>query len=71
MTKVELSEELIIAEATKLGIINQTKVRNLKIRRKHNELRSAGTKYDECVRRLSSEFYVSESSIVKILAVTK
>jgi len=69
--KSKITRELIIAEATKLGIVNPTKVRNLKIREKYNTLKASGKKYDQCLEILSREFFRSESAIIQVLTKTK
>ena len=58
----------IISEAEKIGIVNQTKVRNIEIRRKFRKMREDGnTKYDDAITLLASEYFLSISSIQQII----
>jgi hypothetical protein len=60
--------EKIISEATEIGIVNQTKVRNIEIRRKFKEMREKFIKYDDALNALAYEHCLSLSSIQQIIA---
>ena len=58
----------IIDDAKKIGIVNETKVRNIEIRRKFKEMRyEKYIKYDDALIRLAQDYYLSISSIQQII----
>ena len=58
----------IISDAEKIGIVNQTKVRNIEIRREFREMRDNSIKYDDALYNLAQKYYLSISSIQQIIS---
>jgi hypothetical protein len=62
----------IIEQATELGITDPLKIRNLKIYEKFRHYRDVDKmKYEEAVRKLSEEFFLSYPRIENIIIIGK
>jgi hypothetical protein len=58
----------IISDAKKIGIVNDTKVRNIQIRREFREMREKFVKYDDALYNLAQKHFLSISSIQQIIS---
>lgn len=60
-------ETKVIDDARKLGVLDETKSRNLQIKNAFRSMRANGMKYEVCVQKLSMQFCLSESRIENII----
>jgi len=65
-----MSTTKIIEAARKLGIVSETKLRNMKIRNEFHKLRRK-IKYEAAIALLSESYFLSESSIAQIVRQNK
>ncbi len=63
---IDQNTERIISEATELGITDETKIRDLKIRCAFKSMRSNNMKYEDALRKCSELFCLSEERIKTI-----
>lgn len=63
--------EKVIRSARELGIVNEVAVRNLHIWHKYKKLRSGFVKYEDAVRQLAEEYFLSFISIERIVCKQK
>lgn len=64
---MQLSENEIIEEARKLGVVDETKVRDRNIYAAFKSMRDNEMKYEDAIRKLALQFYVSEKRIENII----
>lgn len=62
-----MHREKVIEESRKLGIADERKIRNMEILEEFIELRNQFTNYEEAIDILAYKFYLSQSSIQKIV----
>ena len=67
MENVSKDKDSIIEQARKLKIVNETKIRNLKIKEEFDELRSAFIKYEDAINILANKYYRSPCTIEQII----
>lgn len=62
------NKERIIEEARMLGIADETKIRNIRIRDEYNELRTQKIKYFERVHQLADKYFLGVKAIESIIS---
>ena len=63
---LDVNTERIITEASALGITDETKIRDLRIRSAFQSMRNNNMKYEEALRKCSMQFCLSEERIKTI-----
>ncbi len=63
---LDAKTESIISKASSLGITDETKVRDLRIRCAFKSMRSNGMKYEDALFKCSMQFCLSEARIKTI-----
>jgi hypothetical protein len=63
----KINVKKVIEQAKKLGIADETKIRNMQIRDEYTRLRRKGKKYEHVIALLAEKHFRSESSITKIV----
>jgi len=63
-----MEDKAIIEGARKMGIINETKVRNIKIRTEYKNLREVEKmKYEDAINKLAFDFCLAFATIERII----
>ncbi len=62
-----MDNEKIISEARKLGIVNECKVRNIKIQEEFKRLRMTGYSYEQSLEILADKYFRSRYTIEQII----
>ena len=63
----KINVKKVIEQAQKLGIADETKIRNMQIRDEFSAMRGQGKKYEETITVLALKYFRSESLIEQIV----